>query len=101
MSIFKRLSDLFSGGDPSDPAAYWLQVRCDQCGEVIRTRVDLRNELSLQYDQQGNPAGYLCRKTMVGSNQCFRRIEVELRFDTRRRLIERHIQGGMFVDPAP
>jgi len=97
MSFFKRLSNLFSSSTSADANAYWLAVKCNRCGEVIRARVNLNNDLSLDYDQSGR-ATYFCRKTLIGEGHCFQRVEVELTFDANRRLVDRQITGGQFVD---
>lgn len=98
MGFFKRLSSLFGPSEKGDDNAYWLIVQCNRCGETIRSRVDLRNDLSLDYGEGGGPATYICHKTLIGENRCFQRIEVDLRFDANRNLIERKAQGGKFVD---
>jgi hypothetical protein len=101
MGFFKRLAGFFSspGGD-YDPA-YWLTVRCKRCGEIIRTRIDLRNDLSLDYGEGDAPGTtYFTRKVLMGENRCFQQIEIELRFDAAHKLIERTIHGGDFVDEA-
>ncbi len=79
---------------------YPVRVRCARCGEILETRVDLHNDLSAQYDDKGRVTGYYVRKLLQGSghNRCFATIEVELFFDARRRLLERRVHGGEFVD---
>jgi hypothetical protein len=98
MSFFKKISDLFSsgGGSPSGDA-YWVTVKCNRCGEVIRTRINLNNDLSLNYDDGGSTT-YYCRKLLMGEQRCFQRIEVELTFDNQRRPLRRDINGGTFID---
>ncbi len=97
MSIFKKFTNLFAPGVKSDNAL-WIAVRCKRCGEIIRTRVNLSNDLSPNFeDGQADPT-YFCRKTIIGDQGCFQRIEVELSFDARRQLIERKITGGDFVE---
>lgn len=95
MSFFKKLSNIFSSSTNAN--AYWLAVQCKRCGEVIRARINLNNDLSLDYDQDDR-ATYFCRKMLIGEGRCFQRIEVELTFDENRRLIDRQITGGKFVD---
>jgi hypothetical protein len=68
-------------------------VQCKRCGEIIEGRVDLDNDLSL--GDEGDI--YLVHKGLVGANRCFQQIEVELKFDSARQLLERHITGGEFV----
>ena len=98
MGFFKRLSQIFSASGKPEPAVLWMAVKCHRCGEIIRTRVDLRNDLSIQYEPSG-PTTYFCRKiVMSDSGNCFQRIEVELTFDANRRLQQKEITGGMFVE---
>jgi len=95
MGIFKRIADLFSpsGGGES---AYTYKVQCNRCGEVIEARVDLRNDLSAQYED--GDTYYYTRKVVMGEGRCFQRIEVEMTFDEKRHLRDRQIQGGKFVE---
>jgi hypothetical protein len=86
------LKNLFS--PPKQEKKYFtFQVKCNRCGEIIEGRVDLNNDLSL--NDEGN--GYIVRKTLMGSQRCFQRIEVELNFDSARQIREKTITGGEFV----
>ena len=102
MSFFKKIADLFSPpastAKPAsrDASAYWVTVRCNRCGETLRARVDLHNDLSIEYGESA--ATYFCRKVLMGEGHCFQRIEVELTFDSDRRLTNREISGGQFVE---
>lgn len=96
MDLFKKLTNLFSSSGKTDPDAYWIVTRCNRCGEVIRTRVSLSNDLSVEYE--GDETSYFCRKVLMGEGRCFQRVEVELTFDANRRLVNREISGGQFVD---
>ena len=99
MGFWKKITGLFSSpvGGSSD-YAYWVAVKCNRCGEVIRARVDLRNDLSIDYGEEDNQTTYFCRKTLMGEQHCFQKVEVELRFDQARKLIDRQISGGQFVE---
>ena len=92
MGFLNSLKSLFSGGEQPDEAVYWIYARCHRCGEVIRTRIDLINNLS-PLDE----GGYTVHKTLVGSQRYFERIEVRLIFDEGRRLVEREISRGDFI----
>lgn len=82
----------------SSESGYWVDVRCQRCGELLRARVDLRHELS-QVDSPGEGrAYYFCRKVLIGAQRCYQPIEVELFFDANRNLVTRKISGGEFVD---
>jgi hypothetical protein len=96
MGFFDRLrSALTAAPTPKaqDGRNYWFYVRCAACGEVIRGRIDLYNELS----QRDDAAGYIVRKTVIGSQRCYRAVEATFYFDANRRLTEQEIRGGEFV----
>ncbi len=95
MSFLKKLADMFSPPRSPSDYAYWVTVRCSRCGEEIRSRVDLRNDLSIEYGDNG-AVTYFCRKGLVGE-KCYQQIEVEMTFDANHKLIEQSIQGGKFI----
>jgi hypothetical protein len=97
MGLFKKLSNLFVSSGDQDPSGYWIFVRCNRCGEVIRTRVDLRNDLSLEYGEDRKDYIYYCRKVLIGQKRCFQQIEVHIKFNDKRELIDREINGGEFT----
>ena len=96
MSFFKKLSNLISPAGRAEENAYWITAKCNRCGEIIRARVNLQNDLSPEYSDSGTI--YFCRKTLIGQERCFQRLEVELSFDADKRLINREITGGQFID---
>ncbi len=76
----------------ADDRGLRLHVRCQACGEIIPVRLDLNNDLSPDYE-----TGHLkVHKVVVGSGRtrCFRRIELDLVFDARRRRLDSHVSGG-------
>ena len=91
MGFIDSIKSIFTGDDSAD-GAYWIYVRCRRCGEVIRTRLDLRHNLT-----EREEGGFIARKTLVGSGLCFERIEVTLIFDQNRQLADREIAGGEFI----
>jgi len=97
MGFLDKLSDIFGSSGGGDKNAYWLTVKCNRCGEIIRTRVNLMNDLSSEFEAGDQPV-YFCRKMLMGEGRCFQRVEVELTFDHNRRLVNRGISGGQFVD---
>ena len=91
------LKNLFSGTPAKPEKRYYVfQVKCNRCGEIIEGRVDLDNDLSLEYED--DRAVYFVRKGLMGSNRCFQQIEIELKFTSSRELIEQQAQGGTFVE---
>ncbi len=97
MSFFDRLKQLLTSS-AKDRRNYWMYVRCKRCGEVITARVDLFNDLSLDFDSKQ----YHVHKVLVGDGRyrCFQRIDVTLIFDKNKRLIDRSIRGGEFLHPT-
>lgn len=96
MSFFKKLANLISPPGEAAENAYWITAKCNRCGESIRARVNLQNDLSPEYSDKGMT--YFCRKTLIGQERCFQRLEVELIFDSDKRLANREITGGQFID---
>lgn len=96
--MFKRLASFFNTGSDSGRELQ-IAVLCERCGEEISTRIDLNNDLSVEYGEGSAQDTFICRKTMMGSKRCFNRVEIELTFDAHRRLIERKIRGGEFARP--
>jgi hypothetical protein len=92
------LKKLFGRGTAKrDKRYYTFYVKCHRCGEIIEGRVDLDNDPSL--DDEGDSTVYFVRKGLIGNNRCFQRIEVELKFDSSRQLLEQSATGGQFVEP--
>ena len=91
MSLLKKIGSFFQS--PGSDRNYWFYVECDHCHEVLKGRLDLFNHLSLQYGEEKKNNTYFSRKVLIGSNRCFKPIEVEFTFDTSRKLIDRQIKG--------
>ncbi len=91
------LKNLF-GGTPAKPEKryYTFQVKCNRCGEIIEGRVDLDNDLSIEYED--NREVYYVRKGLLGSGRCFQQIEVEIKFSSARGVLEESASGGKFVE---
>ncbi len=91
------LQKLFGSSSPASPQKhqYTFTVKCLRCKEIIEGHVDLNNDLSVEYEEGGDV--YYARKTLMGENRCFQRMEVELKFTPNRELLERHITGGEFI----
>lgn len=93
------LKKLFSGFSAKPEKRYYVfQVKCKRCGEIIESRVDVDNDLSVEYEDGGDV--YYARKVLIGdgSNHCYQQVEVGLKFDKSRNLIERRVEsGGEFV----
>ena len=79
------------------PSDLWIYVACSHCGEAIRVRADRRYDLVIEMRDPGEvgPA-YTLHKDIVGA-QCFQRIAVDVEFDQRLQVIERHLSGGRWL----
>lgn len=98
MSFFKKLANFFSAPAPSTKDSYYITVRCSRCGEQVEARVNMNNDLSIEYGEETGKTTYFCRKILIGEKQCFQQIQVELTFDENKNLKNRQIHGGQFVE---
>jgi hypothetical protein len=98
MNLIKKLTTLFAAAAQGGGNTYALAVQCNRCGEVVRAQVNLSNDLSVEYDQDGKVTSYFCRKLLMGKQRCFQQIEVTLTFDAQRKLIDRKVTDGQFVE---
>lgn len=97
MSFLNKLRASLSGGAPAGSRELFpVTVRCRRCGEELTVAINLANDLSQDYERDV----FFVRKLVSGSgaNRCFQQIEVQLTFDAGKRLLEREISGGSFVD---
>ena len=82
------------GGAPGRDGGIYVRVKCNACGEVVQARINPTSELSAVDDGEG----YFVRKVLVG-RQCFRPIEVRLRYaDLRGKELSREVVGGTSVE---
>ena len=97
MNLLGKLINRIRAAGENDSSVYWLYVKCDRCGEKLRSRVNLHNDLSIHYSETEGNNIYFCRKAIIGSERCFFPIEIELTFDHQRNLVDRKIHGGQFI----
>ena len=97
MSFLKRIASALSPQGAGEGDVLWVYARCDKCGETIKTRLDLRHDLTPNYGAEGRVTDYVSRKVLIGSQRCFESIEVKLTFDPQRRVVSREIAGGQFI----
>ncbi len=102
MNLFRNLARAFAGAPKSgDDAGLYYYVRCARCGEVIQVRINRLNDLSVQYGEGGDSKSdtFHVHKVMVGQ-RCYNRIEADFMFDNNRRLANKQIIGGTFVEQS-
>ena len=76
-----------------------IMVQCNRCGEVISAALDLRNDMSAEYDESTGATTFVSRKVLMGRQRCFQQIEVTLFFDSKHHLTSKEVAGGKFVEP--
>jgi hypothetical protein len=92
MSLFDRVKQVFAPSAADDPNVLWLFVRCARCGTPVAVRVDLRNELSADYEQ----GGYVLVKEIM-DDKCFALMRAEIHFDQRRNATQQQVDKGAFI----
>lgn len=90
------LKKLFAPRPAYKKEYYTFNVKCKRCGETITGRIDLDNDLSVEYEEGGDV--FYARKVLIGENKCFQRVEANFKFNSNREMIEREAIGGEFVE---
>lgn len=102
MNFLKSLTSLFSGSSRGPSGVFYpITAQCNRCGELVHGQINLNNDLSIEYAENGEPTGYTCRKVLMGSGRCFQQIDITLTFNANRVLTDQEITGGKFVDEPP
>jgi hypothetical protein len=95
MKLLKKISGLFAGSDPDHKThSCEIAVQCSRCDEIIRVRIDLINDLSAEYGEEDRETSFFCRKVVIGKENCYASIEILLKFDAGRNLVDHRITGG-------
>jgi hypothetical protein len=100
MGFLKLLASLFTPASER-PRRYVLplSVQCHRCGEVVHGEINLANDLSAEFGEDGGGATtYVCRKVLMGTGRCFQQIEVELTFDRDRKITHQQVTGGKLLE---
>ncbi len=90
---------LLSGVNKRDGRILHLYVACNNCHTPVHVRIDVYNDLTLEYGDREQAVGYVLRKEIMDS-RCFRLMHAEILFDTTRRETQRTVDGGVFVDES-
>jgi hypothetical protein len=99
MNLIQRFLRSWGGNAYSaSNAGRIFRVRCARCGEVIPVRINMLNDLSVEYGDKGEIRGYVCRKLALGTGLCFRQVELSLSFDSNRNLVGNTIKNGELIE---
>ena len=95
MDFLNRLFGGGSRGSGSDPDGLYYYVRPRGCDEVVRVRINRMNDLSLADDGQS----YWVHKVVRGI-KCRQTVDLNLYFDSNKRLTNTEIENGDLVDAS-
>ena len=93
--VCRRLLQVRASARDRYPQTALSQVRCQRCGEIIEGRLNLNNDLSIQYE---DGTSYIGRKVLMGNGLCFQQIEANFKFSGEKELLEKSISGGEFIE---
>ncbi len=95
MGFLRRIFGGSAAKPPQDGAIH-LYVKCNKCGAPVHVRVDPRNDLSLEYTDSDEPAGYRLIKEIMDA-RCFKLMRAEITYDAAKRELDRTIDGGAYI----
>jgi hypothetical protein len=102
-ALSRFLGKLFATGTtPVDgDRGIYFYVRTYRSKEVIRLRIDPMNDLTTDYgeDNSGKRDRFTAHKMITG-RKSFERLEADFVFDLHKKLIEKNVTGGEFVEKA-
>ena len=99
--MFKKLAEkLFSKGE-SEPSSdgFFLNVRCNECGEQFNLFINKSYELMQNFESDGSVT-YALKKEIYGVG-CSNRIHVNMTFDSSKKMVSRKIENGEFIEEKP
>ena len=109
VDTLKSIFGLGGGAGQSADRGLYRYVRCNHCKDVVRVRINMSSEVSEISDEPeddpdvsrpDNPAArYIVTKGVVDT-KCFRKMQLTILFDGRRRELESAVEGGEVVDEA-
>ena len=99
------LSRLFGRGGSAPDGGIYVYLRCDgtarrPCGEPLRVRIDLLNDLLEEYDgEEERISGYVAHKDVLGA-WCQTMTHLTIQYDAAKREIGRQAEGATLIDAA-
>lgn len=95
MGFLDKIKSVFA--PQGDRRGRMVYARCGKCGEILRTRVDLYHDLSVEYGSRRGEEKYISRKVLLGDSGCFQRVELNLTFNRDRQLEDVDARGGEYL----
>lgn len=99
--MFKKLAGKLFGKGASQPSSdgFFLNVRCNECGEQFRLFINKSYELMQNFETDGSVT-YALKKEIYGVG-CKNRIHVNMTFDGSKKLVSRDIENGEYIEEKP
>lgn len=103
MGLFRRLFGAAAGSGSAPDSGAYAYLRCNgltrrPCGESVRVRINLQNDLDPEYDEDGDRiAGYTLHKDVLG-NWCQNMMRLTIHYDANRRETGREADGATLID---
>ncbi|UCF94689.1 MAG: hypothetical protein JSW39_11190 [Desulfobacterales bacterium] len=96
--MFKKIAQKLFGGKASrpSPAGFFLNVRCDRCGEEFHLFVNTATDLIQNFKDDGTVT-YSLKKEILGG-QCRNLMQVQIEFDPAKKVLSRKIENGEFME---
>ena len=96
--MFKKIAKKLFGGSsiPGLSGGFFLNVRCNVCGEEFHLFINTSTDLFQNFDAQGG-LSYSLKKEIVGVH-CRNLIQVRMEFDGAKKLLEKEIENGEFIE---
>ena len=96
--MLKKLAGKLFGRSSStqSPQGFFLNVRCNACGEVFKLFINKTTQLLQNFDEKGGVT-YSLKKEIIGG-RCKNLIHVKMEFDGSRNLTSREIENGEFIE---
>ena len=96
--MLKGLGKRLFGGGPfaHSSRGFFLNVRCNACGEVFNLFIDKSTDLAQNFGERGGLT-YFLNKEIIGS-RCRNVIYVRMEFDGNKNLVSRKIENGEFIE---
>jgi len=96
--MFKKLAAKIFGNANSRTSSdgFFLDVRCSECDDKFHLFIHKSRELSQNFEEDGSVT-YFLKKKIFGVG-CPNQIHVEMKFDSNKNLISRHIENGVFLE---
>jgi len=96
--MLKNLIGKFFGKDHDHPSSdgFFLDVRCSECNDKFHLFIHKSWELSQNFEEDGSIT-YFLKKKIFGVG-CPNQIYVDMKFDSNKNLISKHIENGEFLE---